>query len=70
MKSTLKMIFSLENGKSTTLSLASPRADLTEAEVMAAANEIITRKAIISGGSPVAAVKRIYVQDVNDKDLA
>ena len=33
MKSTLKMIMSLENGKSTTLSLAAPRQDLTAADV-------------------------------------
>lgn len=70
MKSTLKMILTLENGKSTTLSLASPRADLTEAEVVSCLNEIIAQKAIQVGGSPVEAIKRIYIQDVEDKDLA
>ena len=70
MKTTLKMILSLKNGKSTTISLASPRPDLTEAEVMALLDEIIAKKALISGGSYVAAVKRIYIQDVDDKALA
>ncbi len=70
MKTTLKMILSLENGKSTTISLASPRPDLTEAEVMALLDEIIAKKALISGGSHVATVKRIYIQDVDDKALA
>lgn len=70
MKSTLKMILSLENGKATTLSLPDPREDLTAAEVTAALEEIITKKAITVGGSPVIAVKRIYVQDIGEKTLA
>jgi hypothetical protein len=70
MKSTLKMILSLANGKSTTFSLAAPRADLTEAEVTDVLEEIITKKALIVGGSYVEAVKRIYIQDVDDKALA
>ena len=69
MKSTLKMIMSLENGKSTTISLASPRADLKESEVIGFLNDVIAQKAIIVGGSPVAAIKRIYIQDVDDKTL-
>ncbi|SDP42099.1 DUF2922 domain-containing protein [Selenomonas ruminantium] len=69
MKSTLKMILTLENGKSTTLSLADPREDITNAEVMEALDEIIAKKAISVSGSPVTAVKRIYVQDVADKAL-
>ena len=70
MKSTLKMIMTLENGKSTTLSLASPRPNLTDEEVTAVLDEIIAKKALIIGGSPVAAIKRIYIQDVDDKALA
>lgn len=70
MKSTLKMIMNLANGKSTTISLASPRADLTEAEVVSFLNDIITQKAIQVGGSPVESIKRIYIQDVEDKELA
>ena len=70
MKSTLKMILSLENGKSATFSLPSPRPDLTEAEVTEVLDEIIAKKAFIVGGSYVEAVKRIYIQDVDDKALA
>ncbi|BAL81973.1 hypothetical protein SELR_02650 [Selenomonas ruminantium subsp. lactilytica TAM6421] len=70
MKTTLKMILTLENGKTTTLSLAEPREDLTNAEVTEALDEIISKKAISAGGSPAAAIKRIYVQDVDDKALA
>lgn len=70
MKSTLKMVLSLENGKSTTLSLASPRADLTAAEVTEVLAEIIAKHAIIIDGSPVEAIQKIYIQDVEEKLLA
>ena len=70
MKSTLKMILSLENGKSTTLSLASPRADLTAAEVTEALTEIIAHTAILVDGSPVTAIQKLYIQDVEEKLLA
>lgn len=69
MKSTLKMIFSLPGGKTTTLSLASPREDLTAAEVTEALDEVIAKKAITVGGVPVEAVQRVYVQDVEEKAL-
>ena len=69
MKSTLKMILELENGKATTLALLAPRADLTAAEVTEALDEIISKKAIRVGGSPVTAIKRIYIQDVDEKAL-
>ncbi len=70
MKSTLKMILSLAGGKTTTLSLPAPRADLTTAEVTAALDEIITKKAITVNGAPVEAIQRVYVQDVAEKALA
>ena len=70
MKSTLKMILELENGKSTTLSVLEPREDITAAEVTEALDEIIAKKAISAGGSPVKSIKRIYIQDVEDKALS
>ena len=70
MKSTLKMILSLENGKSTTISLASPRKDLTAADVTAFVADIIAKQAIIVNGSPVIAAKKIYIEDVDEKVLA
>ncbi len=70
MKSTLKMILSLENGKTTTLSLVSPRPDLTAAQVMDFISEVIAQKAIMVNGSPVTASQKIYIEDVEDKVLA
>ena len=49
MKSTLVMDFKLKNGKTTTISITSPKADLTAAEVNAAANEIVAKDAFIVG---------------------
>ncbi|MBQ2087745.1 DUF2922 family protein [Selenomonas sp. AE3005] len=70
MKSTLKMIMSLENGKSTTLSLTAPRQDLTAADVTAFLTEVIAKQAIVVNGSPVTAIKKIYIEDVDEKVLA
>ena len=70
MKSTLKMILSLENGKTTTISLASPRKDITAADVTAFVADIVAKQAIIVNGSPVIAAKKIYIEDVDEKVLA
>lgn len=69
MKSTLKMILTLENGKATTLSLPEPREDLTSTEVTEVLTEVIDKKAISAGGSPATAIKRFYIQDVAEKTL-
>lgn len=70
MKSTLKMILSLEGGKTTTLSLPAPREDITAAEVTEALSEIIAKKAIIVGNAAAEAIQRVFVQDVSEKALA
>ena len=70
MKSTLKMILSLENGKTTTISLAFPRKDITAADVTAFVADIVAKQAIIVNGSPVIAAKKIYIEDVDEKVLA
>ncbi|SHK49214.1 Protein of unknown function [Selenomonas ruminantium] len=69
MKTTLKMILALANGKTTTLSLPAPREDLTTAEVTEALNTLIAKKAITAGGSPIEAIQRVFVQDVAEKAL-
>ena len=60
----------LENGKSTTLSLTAPRQDLTAADVTAFLTEVIAKQAIVVNGSPVTAIKKIYIEDVDEKVLA
>ena len=70
MKSTLKMILNLENGKTYTLDLVNPRADLTKEETVAFMNDLITDKAIVVGGALAVSVKRAYVQSVDEQSIA
>lgn len=67
---TLKMVFSLENGKKSTLSLRDPKANLTMTEVADVAETIVTKEFIIVGGSPVAYMKEAYTETVTRNELA
>ncbi len=60
---TLKMVFTLDNKKSTTCSLADPRADLVKSEVEAAAKDIVEQKIFQVGQAFPASVKDIYIQN-------
>ena len=70
MKPTLEVIFLLEDGKSTTFELENPRTDLTKAEVVAVANNMIEKKALQIGGLNLAAVKNAFVRKVDEVSLA
>ena len=69
MKSTLVMDFKLKNGKTTTISITSPKADLTAAEVNAAANEIVVKDAFIVGGSHLEALDHAFIRTVEETAL-
>ncbi|MCR5757753.1 MAG: DUF2922 domain-containing protein [Selenomonas sp.] len=69
MKATLVMKFKLENGKSSTISITSPKEDLTGAEVTAAANEMVTKQAFMVGGSPLAALEQAFIRTVEETEL-
>lgn len=69
MKKTLMIVFNLESGKNTTISIPDPREDLTNAEVVTAADEIVTKKAIGMGGVQVVSFKRAYVRTIEEKPL-
>ena len=58
----LKMIFTLENDKTTTLSLKNPKANVTLTAVSDVAETMVAKEALIVGGSPIAALKDTYVQ--------
>ena len=70
MKSTLKMILNLENGKTYTLDLANPRTDLTKDETVAFMSALIADKAIVVGGALAVSVKKAYVQSVDEQSIA
>lgn len=66
---TLKLIFKLNNGKTTTLSLADPREGLTRSEVAEVARDIIDQKVICVGDAYPETIKRIYIQNSEATDL-
>lgn len=69
MTSKLKMVFTLDNGKTTTLSLANPREDVEAADVQAFATEVVANSAIIVSGAKATALKKAYIQNVEDKEI-
>jgi hypothetical protein len=70
MKETLLIEFAVENGKNTTISIPDPRGDVTKADVVTAADEIVAKKAVLSAGNPVSAFKRAYVRTIEETELA
>ncbi|MBR4696062.1 MAG: DUF2922 domain-containing protein [Selenomonadaceae bacterium] len=70
MKSVLKMILTLSDGKSVTYSLADPKDGLTGAEVETALQEMIAKDAVIVGTASAVAVKDAYIQDTDRRELA
>ena len=69
MKETLLIEFAVENGKNTTISIPDPRTDVTKADVSAAAEEIVAKKAVLSSGNPVNGFKRACVRTIEEKEL-
>ena len=69
MKSTLVMEFKLENGKTTTISITSPKDGLTGTEVNAVANEMVTKKAFLVNGSTLAALDHAFIRTVEETAL-
>ena len=70
MKSTLKMVMKLDEKKTVTLSLASPKTGLTKAEVETCLNEIIATQAILVNGAAPTGIKEVYVQNTEAQALA
>jgi aromatic ring-opening dioxygenase catalytic subunit (LigB family) len=57
VEKTLQLMFSNEQGRTVTISVADPKADLTQAEVVVAMSTLIDKNAFIStGGSLIAPV--------------
>jgi len=67
---TLKMVFTMDNDGTLTLSLKDPKEGLTQAEVEAVMQNIITKQAVVAGGSYAKAVKEAYVYETDKQELA
>ena len=68
-KTTLMIEFNLANNKTTTVSIPDPREDVTKADVTAAADEIVEKKAVIAFGSPVASFKRAFIRTIQETEV-
>ena len=67
--SNLKMVFKLDNDKTHTLSIADPKSNLTLSEVTEVAETLLSKEAIIVGGSPIASLTSQYIETVTKTDL-
>ena len=69
MAKTLKMTFTLENGRDTTLNLASPKEDLVRADVEPVMQDIVDKEALLVGLAKPTAIKGAVVREVNEQKL-
>lgn len=65
MAKTLKMTFTLENGKDTTLNLAYPKDDIVRADVEPFMQNIVDKEAILVGLAKPTEIKGAIVEEVN-----
>ena len=69
MSQALKMVFSLPDSKSVTLSLSDPKNNLAKAAVLAAANEIIAKNALVVDEANPTALKDAYIYTTERTEL-
>ena len=67
---TLHMVFNAEGKKELTVSLTDPKENLTKAEVETVMHDIITKNAIIKNGASMLSVKRSFIREVTETELA
>lgn len=66
---TLRMVFRNEAGKNVTISLDSPREDVTSAEIEAAMDLVIARNILTSSGGDLVSKQDIRIIDTTTNDL-
>ena len=66
MKATLIMNFRMNNGKNTSVSITSPKEDLTKAEVAAAAAEMVEKDALIVNESHLEVLDKAFIRTVEE----
>ena len=69
-KKQLRMTMKLSGGKEMTLGLMDPKDGLTKAEVTSCLQNVIDKKAIVSGTAYPVSIKEIEVQTVETQALA
>ena len=69
-KKQLRMTMKMSSGKELTVSLMDPKDGLTKAEVATCLQNVIDKKAIVSGTAYPVSIKEIEVQTVETQALA
>lgn len=69
MAKTLKMTFTLDNGKTSTMNLAQPKNDLTREDVEPFMQNIVDKDALIVGLAKATEIKGAIVEEVNKTQL-
>ncbi len=70
MSKTLKIVFTLKDQKTSTISIADPKDGLTKAEVQTAADDMIAKDFIRANGFAATGVKEFYIQSSDRVELA
>ena len=69
MAKTLKMTFTLANGKTSTMNLAQPKGDLAREDVEPFMQNIVAKEALIVGLAKATEIKGAIVEEVNKTQL-
>lgn len=70
MTKKLAMVFTLSTGKSLTVTLADPKADLTKSAVETVMNEIIAKQVFVNKTGTLAAIKGVNISTTESVALA
>ena len=66
MKATLVMNFRMTNGKTTTVSITSPKEGLTNAEVNEVAADMVAKDALVLNGNHLDSLDKAYIRTVEE----
>ena len=69
MAKTLKIVFNLKDTKTATYSLPDPKDSITKNEVQTAAETMLAKKFVLSGGTLATDIKDAYIANVERIEL-
>ncbi|MBP5199144.1 MAG: DUF2922 domain-containing protein [Schwartzia sp.] len=69
MTKTLNMRFLLDNGRTTAMTIADPKNDLTRATVEPVMQSIVDKSAIAPGDAVAVGIKSAVIREVNETKL-
>ena len=69
MAKTLRMEFKLDSGKTTTMNVSNPKADIAREDVEPLMEAIVEKDAILVGTAKATEIKSAVVREVNEQKL-